>query len=152
MRIAVLILCLYVGPALAAGDRNPDITRLDFAATANFDSAIETHFSGSDTSTATQHSPRVSQKVRLALWTSQSILPPSAEVLRPKPPTAILLERSPIERIAAKTVDPPSHEGTKPYHLGMKPKRITQPLSAPIEEVEEPSLLQRMLNTLLPGE
>ena len=151
MRIVILILWLVAGPALAAGDRDADAARLDFAAGASFHKALESHFARPDTIPSPQHSPRVSQKLRVALWTSQSILPASAEVLRPKPPEAVLLESAPMERIAAKTVGPTTHESTAPSYLGNRPKQIVRPRPAAVEEDEKPSLLQRIVNTLLPG-
>ena len=138
--------------ALAAGDRGGDIVRLDFAAATTFVSAIATHFASPDASTGTQHSSRVSQKVRVALWTSQSIFPPSAEVLRPKPPEAIRLESAPTVRLAAKTIGSPVRKIAAPYHLGTKPKRLVRPRPVVVEEDEQPSLWQRIVNTVLPGE
>ena len=152
MRLVVLIFCVCAGPAFAAGSRDGDIVRLDFVADAIFQSAIEAHFAWPDAGTGTQHSARVSQKVRVALWTSQSILPASAEVLRPKPPTALLLESAPVERIAAKTVGAPARQMAAPYHLGTKPKRLARPRPTILEEDEQPSLWQRIVNTVLPGE
>jgi hypothetical protein len=151
VRIAILILWLVAGPAFAAGERDANVARLDFAAAASFDSAVETHFAPPDTRPAPQHSPRVSQKLRVALWTSQSILPPRAEVLRPKPPAVLLLDSAPTERIAAKIVIPTTHESTAPYYLGNRPKRIVRPRPAEVEDDEKPSLLQRIVKTVLPG-
>ena len=155
MRIVALILWFCAGPAFAAsGVRDSDIVRLDFADADAFRSAVENHFVLSGTTTATQHSPRVSLKVRVALWTSHSLLPPSAEVLRSKPPSALLLDSSPEEHIAAKTVPSPSHDSGAPYHLGKQTKPAPRPRPAEIEddEDEKPSLFQRIVGSLLPGD
>jgi hypothetical protein len=152
VRFVIPILCFCAGPAFAAGPRDSDMVRLDFVADAVFQSAIESHFAWADTSSATQHSARVSQKVRVALWTSHSILPSSAEVLRPKPPTALRLEDEPAERIAAKTVGSSARPMVAPYHLGTKPKRLVRPRPVMVEEDEQPTLWQRIVNTVLPGE
>jgi hypothetical protein len=151
VRTMALMLWFFAGPAFAAGEvRDADVVRLDFADAAAFRSAIDNHVVLSGT-IATPRSPRISSKVRVALWTSHSMLPPSAEVLRPKLPSAMLLDSSPTEHIAAKTVGPPSHEGSAPYHLGKPPKRAP-PHPIEIEEAEQPSLLQRIVGALLPGE
>ena len=149
MRLVALILWFCSSPAFAAGNRDGGIPRLAFADAAAFLSAIDNHLVLSRM-IATPRSPRISSKVRVALWTSHSMLPPSAEVLRPKLPSAILLDSSPTEHIAAKTVGPPSHEGSAPYHLGKPPKRAARAIE--IEEAEKPSLLQRIVSALLPGE
>jgi hypothetical protein len=152
MRTTALMLWLLAGPAFAEGEiRDADVVRLDFADAATFHSAIDSHFVLAGTMAAPR-SPRVSSKVRVAMWTSHSTLPPSAEVLRPKLPSAMLLDSSPTEHIAAKTVGPPSHERSAPYHLGKPPKRESRPNPIQIGEAEQPSLLQRIVGALLPGD
>ena len=105
MRVASLILWLFAGPAFAASEVRGDVLRLNFANAPTFHGVIEDHFAQPGASDSAERLRiHVSPKVQLALWTSGSMLPARAEMLRPRPPSAILLEGSPKEQITAKTV------------------------------------------------
>ena len=154
MRIASLILWLFAGPAFAASEvRGGDVLRLNFADAPTFHGAIENHFAQPGASDgADRLRIHVSPKVRIALWTSGSMLPARAEVLRPKPPSAILLEVSPKEQITAKAVRSAFLESAASAHHQKQWKRFALGAAPQVDEDEEPSFLQRMLGALLPGD
>jgi hypothetical protein len=153
MRIASLILWLFAGPAFAASEvRGGDVSRLNFADAPTFHGVIENHFAQPGASDgADRLRIHVSPKVRIALWTSGSMLPARAEVLRPRPPSTILLEVSPKEQITAKAVRSAFLEGAAPAHQKQW-KRFALGAAPQVDEDEEPSLLQRMWGALLPGD
>ncbi len=154
MRMAVLVFWLFAGPALAANEvRGGDVFRLNFAHAPTFYGAIENRFAQPGASDGPERLRiHVSPKVRLALWTSGSMLPARAEVLRPRPPSAILPDGSPKEQITAATVRSAFLESAAPAHRGKERKRFARRAPPQIGEDEKPSFLQRMLGAVLPGD
>jgi hypothetical protein len=144
---------LSVGDAFAAGGASDgEVLRLDFANSPAFQSAFEKHFSepGASDSAATSAVP---PKMRVALWTSQSVPQYRAEVLREVPPPVILAESSPREQITAKTARSVWLEEPTSARLAKTRKRhVRRESSAPIiVEEEEPSLLQSIFGSLFAG-
>lgn len=154
MRAAALILWLFAGPVFAASEvRGGDVVRLNFAHAPTLHGVIENRFAQPGASAGPERlRNHVSPKVQLALWTSGSMLPARAEVLRPKAPSAILLEGSPKEQITAKTVRSAFLEIAAPAHLGKQRKRFARRAPPQIGEDEKPSFMKRMLGALLPGD
>jgi hypothetical protein len=96
--------------------------RMDFANTPAFHSVFADHAaSGSEGPGASG----VSAKMRIAMWTSSSVLPSRAETLVSVPPSAIprLQALEPSERIIAKTLRSAYLEESAPTHQLAKRKR-----------------------------
>jgi hypothetical protein len=154
MRIAFLMLWLFAGPAFAASEGDGgDVLRLNFADAPTFHGVIKQHFAQPGASDgADRLRIHVSPKVRIALWTSGSMLPARAEVLRPKPPSVILLEGSPKEQITAKTVGSAFLESAALTFRQKQWKRYALGAAPQVDKDEQPSFLQRTLGALFPGD
>ena len=140
MRVAAMFFLFFAEAAWAANEGG-STERMNFANTAAFHSVFEDHAaSGLEGPGASG----VSAKMRIAMWTSSSVLPSRTEALVAVPPPKVqTLE--PSERIIAKTVRSAYLEESAPTHQLAKRKRskrraVLQP--SDIEDEGPSSLLE----------
>ncbi len=164
MRPATLFLLVLGGDAALAASEggNIGLSRLDFANTPAFQSVFDNNVSWTGTANTTEvrSEPRISAKLRIAMWTSQSAPIYRAEVLRPLRPSTIptvpIQEIHPVgaptNMVAAKTVRSDALEGGSPTPHVLKRKRSNRRPPPDIEYEEEPSFLGGIFGALLSGE
>ena len=148
MRVTAMFFLFFTEAAWAANDGSTE--RMDFANTAAFHSVFEDHAaSGLEGPGASG----VSAKMRIAMWTSSSVLPSRTEALIAVPPSAIprVQALEPSERIIAKTVHSAYLEESAPTHQLAKRKRskrraVLQP--SDIEDEGPSSLLEYQRHAL----
>ena len=140
MRIAAMFFLFFAEAAWAANEGG-STERMDFANTAAFHSVFEDHAASG------LEGPGVSAKMRIAMWTSSSVLPSRTEALVAVPPSAIprVQALEPSERIIAKTVHSAYLEESAPTHQLAKRTRskrraVLQP--SDIEDERPSSLLE----------
>ena len=163
MRIVTLFLLLFTGDALAASEGGgPGPTRLDFANTPAFQSVFDKRvpWSGTANTTEAWSEPSISAKMRIAMWTSLSMPPYRAEVLRALRPSAIpyvpiqeiVPVGAPSDKVTARTVRSAALEDRpRTPHVSKRKRSIRSP-QPDIEYEEEPSFLQVIFGALLPAE
>ena len=143
MRVTAMFFLFFAEAAWAANEGG-STERMDFANTAAFHSVFEDHAaSGLEGPGASG----VSAKMRIAMWTSSSVLPSRTEALVAVPPSAIprVQALEPSERIIAKTVHSAYLEESAPTHQLANRKRskrraVLQP--SDIEDEGPSSLLE----------
>ena len=143
MRVTAMFFLFFAEAAWAANEGG-STERMDFANTAAFHSVFEDHAaSGLEGPGASG----VSAKMRIAMWTSSSVLPSRSEALVAVAPSAIprVQALEPSERIIAKTVHSAYLEESAPTHQLAKRKRskrraVLQP--SDIEDEGPSSLLE----------
>ena len=121
MRVAAMFFLFFAEAAWAANEGG-STARMDFANTAAFHSVFEDHAASG---LEGQSASGVSAKMRIAMWTSSSVLPSRTEALIAVPPSAIprVQALEPSERIIAKTVHSAYLEESTPTHQLAKRKR-----------------------------
>jgi hypothetical protein len=112
---------------------------MDFANTPAFHSVFENHVASA---LEGQGASGVSAKMRIAMWTSSSVLPSRTETLVAVPPSAVprVQALEPSERITAKTVRSAYLEESAPTYQLAKRKRFKRAVLEPSDiEDEGPS-------------
>jgi hypothetical protein len=114
---------LFFAQAAWAANEGGSTGRMDFANTPAFHSVFENHVAQA---LEGQSASGVSAKMRIAMWTSSSVLPSRTEALVAVPPSAVPSVQAiePSERIAAKTVRSAYLEESAPTHQLAKRKRL----------------------------
>ena len=122
MRISAMFFLFFAKAAWAASEGG-STERMDFANTAAFHSVFEGHAASG---LEGQGASSVSAKMRIAMWTSSSMLPSRTEALVAIPPSAIprVQALEPSEIIIAKTVRSAYLEESTPTHQLAKHKRF----------------------------
>ena len=122
MRISALFFLFFAEAAWAANEGG-STGRMDFANTPAFHSVFENHVTSAAEG---QGASGVSAKMRIAMWTSSSVLPSRTETLLAVPPSAVprVQALEPSERITAKTVRSAYLEESAPTHQLAKRKRF----------------------------
>jgi hypothetical protein len=161
VRIAALFFLAFVGDALAANEGSRGPSRLDFANTPAFQSVFDNRvpWTGTANTTEARSEPRISAKLRIAMWASQSAPPYRAEVLRALRPSVIpivpIQEIAPVgaptDTVTARTMRSAGLEGSSRTPHVLRAKRSNRP-PPDIEYEEEPSFLGMIFGALLPGE
>ena len=139
MRISALFFLVFAEAAWAANEGG-STGRMDFANTSAFHSVFENHVASA--LAEGQGASGVSAKMRIAMWTSSSVLPSRTEALVAVPPSAIpkVQALEPSERITAKTVRLAYLEESAPPHQLAKGKRFKRAVLEPSDiEDEGPS-------------
>ena len=121
MRVTAMSFLFFAEAAWAANEGG-SIERMEFANTPAFHSVFEDPVASG---LEGQGASGVSAKMRIAMWTSSSVLPSRTEALVAVPPSAIPRVRAlePSERITAKTVRSAYLEESAPTHHLAKRKR-----------------------------
>jgi len=164
VRITTLFLLVFAGDAALAASEGGSIglSRLDFATTPAFQSVFDNNvpWTGTANTTQARSEPRISAKLRIAIWTSQSAPIYRAEVLRALRPSAIptvpIKEIAPVgaptDTVTARTVRSAALEGSSRTPHVLKGKRLNRRPPPDIEYEEEPSFLGVIFGALLTGE
>ena len=138
MRISALFFLFFAQAAWGANEGG-STGRMDFANTPAFHSVFESHVVQA---LEGQSASGVSAKMRIAMWTSSSVLPSRTEALVAAPPSAVpsVQALEPSERITAKTVRLAYLEESAPPHQLAKGKRFKRAVLEPSDiEDEGPS-------------
>jgi hypothetical protein len=124
VRISALFFLFFAEAAWAASEGG-STGRMDFANTPAFHSVFENRVASA---LEGQGASGVSAKMRIAMWTSSSVLPSRTETLVAVPTSAIprVQALEPSERITAKTVRSNYLEESVPTHQLAKRKRFTR--------------------------
>jgi len=122
VRVMAMFFLFFTEAAWAASEGG-STGRMDFANTPAFHSVFENHVASAMEG---QGASGVSAKMRIAMWTSSSVLPSRTETLVAVPPSAIprVQALEPSERITAKTVQSAYLEEIVPTHQLAKRKRF----------------------------
>jgi hypothetical protein len=122
VRISVLLFLVFAEAAWAANEVG-STGRMDFANTPAFHSVFENYVASA---LEGQGASGVSAKMRIAMWTSSSVLPSRTETLVAVPPSAIprVQTLEPSERITAETVRSTYLEASVSPHQPGKHKRF----------------------------
>ena len=122
MRVTA-ILFLFFAEAAWAANEGRSTERMDFANTPAFHSVFEDRVASG---LEGRRAEGVSAKMRIAMWTSSSVLPARTEPLGAVPPSAIpgVQTLEPSERITAKTVQSANLEEIVPPHQPAKRKQF----------------------------
>jgi hypothetical protein len=133
VRISALFFLFFAEAAWAASEGG-STGRMDFANTPAFHSVFENHVASA---LEGQGASGVSAKMRIAVWTSSSVLPSRTETLVAVPPSAVprVHALEPSERITAKTVRSPYLEESA--HQLAKRKRFKRAVLEPLDIEEE---------------
>ena len=135
MRVTAMYFLFFAEAAWAANEGG-GTGRMDFANSPAFHSVFETHVASA---LEGQGASGVSAKMRIAMWTSSSVLPSRTETLVAVPPSAIprVQALEPSERITAKTVLSAYLEESSPTHQPPKRKRFKRRAVLETSDIED---------------